>query len=95
MKLYVLIRNDLSDSQMAVQAGHVVAKYAAKNHQINWDKQIFVYIKITKYKLYKCMLKLTLDSKYFEIFREPDIGNKITAIACLCDDDTFKRYKLF
>jgi hypothetical protein len=28
-------------------------------------------------------------------FREPDIGNQLTAIACLCDGKIFSRLRLF
>lgn len=33
-------------------------------------------------------------SKDFVIFREPDLDNEITAIACQTDNDTFKNLKL-
>ena len=94
MKLYVLIRNDLSISQQAVQAGHVVAKIAAKRSDINWDNQVFVYLKVSKYKLNKCLHKLSQDGIYHETFIEPDIGNQLTSIACIDSEGVFKSMSL-
>ncbi len=94
MKLYVLIRKDLSFSQKAVQGGHVIAKFAANNTSVDWDNQIFVLLKVSKYQLNKYLLKLSQDSIYFETFREPDIGNQITSIACMREEGSFKNLDL-
>ena len=94
MKLYVLIRNDLSISQQAVQSGHVVAKFASKRPDINWDKQIFVYLKVSPFQIKKYLHRLSFDGVYHEIFKEPDIDNQITSIAILGECDSFKGLNL-
>jgi len=40
------------------------------------------------------MEKLEYKDIKFSAFREPDIGNEITAIACLCDGKIFSNLKL-
>ncbi len=94
MKLYVLIRNDLSSSQQAVQGGHVVAKFASKRPDINWDRQTFVYLKVSQYQLKKYLHRLSMDGIFHEKFIEPDIGNQLTSIACLDQNDSFKGLNL-
>ena len=94
MKLYVLIRDDLSNSQKAVQSGHVVAKFASKRQDINWDNQHFVYLTVSKFQLKKYMNELDINDIQYELFREPDIGNQITSIACLSKDNSFKKLNL-
>lgn len=84
-KLTVLTREDLNPGYQAVQAAHAAIdfqhqfpKIARKWHKSNYlillsvlnEKELITYIEVFK----KFNLKHT-------IFREPDIGNGITAIA--------------
>jgi len=82
MKLYVIVRKDLSISQRAVQAGHVVAEFLLHSPFSRWKNETLIYLGVKgliqlenlKYKLEN------LGISYIE-FREPDIGNEVTAIA--------------
>jgi len=81
MKLYVIVRKDLSISQRAVQAGHAVAEFLLRGPFSRWKNGTLIYLGVKGLNQLE-NLKLKLD--YFNIsyteFREPDIGYEITAI---------------
>ena len=94
MKLYVLVRKDLSRSQQAVQAGHAVAEYLL-HVQHNWDNGTLIYLGIKNEKrLINWTKKLTRKDIKWIGFREPDIGNQLTAISVLSDGEIFKSERL-
>ncbi len=77
-KLYVLVRKDLSKSQQAVQAGHAVAEYLLHGPITKWENGTLIYLGVNnEQELVDWKMQL---NNYIE-FREPDIGNQITAIA--------------
>ena len=79
LKLYILVRNDLSKSQQAVQAGHALAEYLIKKPDTQWDNGTLVYLKVrNKQELLKWYSKLDCIG-----FREPDKNNELTALATL------------
>lgn len=95
-KLYAIAINTIPQSYQGVQMGHAVGKLASNHPEINWDEQTFVYLKSSEIKLLKIMDKLEQEGTKFHAFYEPDIGNKLTAIACLTDNyKTFKSFDLF
>jgi len=95
-KLYVVAINSISHSYQGVQMGHVVGKLAAKNPDVDWDQQTFVYLSSGEIKMHKVIDKLHSKGIKFDRFYEPDIGNKLTAIACITDQsDVFKSFDLF
>ena len=97
VKLYVLVRKDLgSMAYSAVQAGHAVAEYLLRYGQLNeWQNGTLVYLGINnEEELTFWGEKLTWKGIGWVGFREPDIGNQLTAIACLSDGQVFSKLKL-
>jgi len=94
-KLYVIVRKDLSDSQMAVQAGHAVAEYLLHSHFSRWKNEILIYLGV-KNLLQLEKLKYKLDQEDIEYieFREPDLNNEATAIASDIECRYFERINL-
>lgn len=80
MKMFILVRNDLSKSQQGVQGGHALAQFAL-DHPYSfkeWGNHTIVYLK-AEHEL----LKILVDEIDDDIsrFYEPDIGMELTAIA--------------
>lgn len=85
MKMYLLVRKDLSKRQRAVQAGHAIAQNFL-DHGIpdNWDNGTMVYLGVdNEHSLLDWIDKLGhLKASHFI---EPDIGDQATAL-CIIDD---------
>ena len=94
MKMYVLVRRDLSKSQQAVQGGHALAEFIL-NCQSPWNNSTLVYLGVnTKYQLWAWREKLKeLKIKFIE-WKEPDMQNETTAIAAYSNHKIFKRLNL-
>lgn len=94
-KLYVIVRKDLSNSQMAVQAGHAVAEYLLHSHFSRWQNKTLIYLGVKNLNQLE-RLKYKLDQEdidYIE-FREPDLNNEVTAIASDIGCKYFERMNL-
>jgi len=91
MKLYVLVRADLTPSQRAVQAGHAVAEFLLTHKHSKWKNGILVYLRVP----HERELRKQFD-KFYEVslgpvaFYEEDMGNEMTAIAATGVDDLVK-----
>ena len=84
-----MVRNDLSIPQRAVQAGHAVAAYLLE-HDTTWTNGTLVYLKVdNEESLNDWCFKLQKRDMVFSEFREPDIGNEMTALACVADGKVF------
>jgi len=83
MKLFVTVRKDLSSSQQAVQAGHVVAEYMLHGLSFRrWKNETLIYLGVKGLtQLENLRRKLQNNNIPFVEFREPDLNNEITAIA--------------
>lgn len=94
-KLYVVVRNDLSRSQQAVQAGHALAEYVLANRNIDWDNGTLVYLSIRdEHELKDLTERLEYDRIHHNSFREPDMDNQMTAIASLGNNEHFEKMRL-
>ena len=86
-KLYVVVRNDLSASQKAVQAGHALAEYVLHADD-GWKNGTLVYL--TTPSIDDVAVKLKHKGVKHFAFHEPDIDNQMTAIASLGTNNVFK-----
>ena len=91
MKLYVVVRSDLSRSQQAVQAGHALAELLlwgpAQRISRQWNNHTLVYLRVRDLESLE-QLKASLDKyqQYPVAFREPDIDDEMTAFALFESD---------
>ena len=94
-KMYVLVRKDLPKTYQAVQAGHSLAEYLLARPFQSWNNGTLIYLGVkNEQELLKWGEKLDSIGKDWSGFREPDIGNELTAIATVDDGETFKRMRL-
>lgn len=95
LKLYVVVREDLSPSYRAVQAGHAVAEFLLRGPTSIWTNGILVYLGVNDERELRWWSdRLTHKNIDWVGFEEPDIGNQLTAVASLGNDKIFKRLKL-
>lgn len=80
--MYVLVRNDLSKAQQTVQAAHAAIESGRKylNPGDEHPSVIMCSVK-SEAKLLKCADEFAAQGIDHVIFKEPDIGNKATALA--------------
>lgn len=86
-RLYVLIDKSLEPVYGCVQGGHAVAQWLLEHPQQNWNNSYLIYLKCNLYSMKRRLIKLNKD---FSEFKEPDLGNKLTAIACEDSGRTFR-----
>lgn len=88
MKMYIIIRDDLSKSQQAVQGGHALATFMLSYPDLaqEWGNHTIVYLK-TNYEMLQVLKKtLPLADINLAHFCEPDINNELTALAAYGQD---------
>lgn len=66
-------------------------QHMIENPQSEWKNNYLIYLKADLSKLIE---KLDRFGIYYTVFREPDLGNRITAIAVLDHRILFKRLQL-
>lgn len=90
MKMYILVRKDLTTSQQAVQGGHALAEFLL-NYQQNWNNSTLIYLGVkSELQLRKWVYKLNQLNIDLAIWKEPDMSNQITAIATYSKGEVFK-----
>lgn len=90
-RLYVLIDKELEPVYGCVQGGHSVAQWLLDHPNQEWNNSYLIYLKCNLYSIRRRLIKLGKD---FSEFREPDLDNKLTAIAIENDGRLFKNLKL-
>ena len=91
-RLYVLVSNTLDPVYGCVQAGHAVAQWLLDNKDTQtWNNQYLIYLYAD---LDKWIYKLNHKCSTFSTFREPDLNNKLTAIALVNDGSLFRNLQL-
>jgi len=90
MKMYVLVRKDLTKAQQAVQGGHALAEFLL-NYQTSWKNWTLVYLGVkNELQLEKWIYKLKEFDINVAVWKEPDMDNEITAIAVYSNEGVFK-----
>lgn len=99
MKLYVLVRKDMSLSQIAVQAGHAVGEWV-KSYPLaanqNWDDTL-IYLGVKDEEELSDWYARLVPFDYCIDWREEYWNNSLTSIAVLSNPilkDLFKDLKL-
>lgn len=96
-KLYVIIRNDIPAPYQAVQGGHALAEFLLRHptQGQEWDNHTLIYLQTDNEETLNLWAdKLGYRDIPFSIFREPDIGDEATALACYSDGKIFQKLKL-
>jgi peptidyl-tRNA hydrolase len=91
----VVSRKDLNPGQQAVQSGHAALDFTFQHpgQAAEWHKSsnFLIYLSVNnEQELSVLSEKLKLSGVKVTEFREPDLGNQLTAIAFLSDDVTKK-----
>lgn len=92
MKMYVLVRNDLTKAYQAVQGGHALAEFLLTHKEHCWKNYTLIYLGVrNEQQLEKWVYKLEYSDIDVAVWREPDMDNEITAISTYVDEAWFKK----
>lgn len=88
-RLYILIDKDLDPIYGAVQGGHAATEWLLENWQINkegdpiweWNNEYLIYLKADLEDIQDNYLKLYCAKDKESYFYEPDLNNRLTAVA--------------
>lgn len=85
-KLYIVTRNDLDPGYQAVQSIHAMRQFVAEHPEVDrhwFEVSNYLALLATDTESDICDLIAHACDKgiRFSVFREPDIGNQITAVA--------------
>lgn len=90
-RLYVLLSKDLDPIYAGVQGGHAVAQWLIDNKDTQiWNNEYLIYLTAD---LNEWIIKLKIKELNFSVFKEPDLNDKITAIAIVNEGKIFKGLK--
>jgi peptidyl-tRNA hydrolase len=95
MKMFVIVRKDLSTSQQAVQAGHALAEYLMHGPFSRWSNGTLIYLGVKGLKqLENIKHKFEMEGIPYIEFREPDLNNETTAITTDRNNHIIERLNL-
>lgn len=88
-RLYILVSEDLAPIYGAVQGGHAIAQWMLEHSDnLYWKNETVVYLSCNVEKM-----KYLLEWDDISIFREPDLNNKLTAIAVVGNPRNGRMFK--
>lgn len=87
-RLYVLVNKKLNPVYGCVQGGHAVAQFMMENPTQRWNNDFLIYLYADVEKWHS---KLNALGVKHSVFKEPDLNNTMTAIAC--QDDSGELFK--
>ena len=82
------MNNKLNPVYGCVQGGHAVAQFMLENQRQDWNNEFLIYLYADTNKWSS---KLKMMGVPHSVFKEPDLNNTITAIAC--QDDSGELFK--
>jgi len=98
-KMFVLARKDLDPVYGGVQGGHALVAYSLKGDKSlfnEWENSDLIYLGVPNENALKLWTQKLTDMKKTWIgFREPDLQNQLTAIACISTEETFKNLQCY
>lgn len=89
-RLYVLTEKSLDPIYACVQGGHAVAQWLLEHPNQTWNNSYLIYLSADVEHWKK---RLSCGDFDFTEFYEPDLGNKLTALAMECSGHIFKKLK--
>ena len=96
--VYILVRQDLSIAQQAVQSVHAAIEATKAFKQTPRHPSVIICSVEDEKALQKAIFKVEQSGIRYKAFLEPDIGNQMTAIAtepvCGKQRKVFKKFKL-
>ena len=94
-RLYCITRKDLTPGQKTAQACHAATQYILDNPKTNWDNGFIICLEIdSEQELLKLKESLDIKGLNYSYFKEPDMGDALTAISMLDHGKTFANLKL-
>jgi len=93
--LYVIVRSDLAIPQIMVQASHAAVDFQHQHPQISKDwnsnSNYLIILSVESEEILKRYIyKFQLAGLCHVVFREPDLGNSITAVCVQPSEKTQK-----
>lgn len=93
-RMYVLVRKDLDQTYRCVQGAHAVVEYSLKGDleaYNKWHNSYLIFLGVrNESALNLWAAKLDARKKRYVTFKEPDLNNQTTAIACIDTGEIFK-----
>jgi len=89
-RLYLLVRTDVSVAVQAVQMAHIAAVMGMAMPKVDWSRITFKCLAVPdEAELFRRIRWAASRTDSWQIFKEPDLKNRVVAGAVLHDGDLF------